>query len=470
MADRYLFIIFGALGDLARHKLLPSLHRVISESDTGGEPILLGVASRELDDEGYRRWAQGALEDAGVAECAKWCDEHVYYQQVGRQPTTLGSLSDKIAAIEADHHLPGNRVLYLALPPPVAPGIVTSLSKAGLNRSPGWTRLVIEKPFGHDLDSAHELNDLIHRNFEEHQVYRIDHYLGKETVRNLLVFRFANLLFEANWSRDRIEAVEITVAESKGIGSRANYYESAGVVRDMVQNHLTQLLTLVAMEAPSSLKPEAIRNAKVQVLDAIRPIDPDQVTFGQYVAGTIDGEPVCGYLDEEGIPGSSKTPTFVNLKLEIDNWRWQGVPFYLRTGKRLPQKATHIAIHFRRPPVCLFDGMSDARNQHQNVIVLILQPNEGFEVHFDVKAPGESLGLVAKQLRFLYSEEFTDLPDAYQTLIVDIIEGDQTLFVRADEVEASWRLYQPLLDSALAPLAYAAGTWGPHGAGPIVAF
>jgi glucose-6-phosphate 1-dehydrogenase len=477
MTQPHLFVIYGGTGDLARRKLLPSMYQIMVESGRAEESVLLGVSSRDLDDDAYRAFARKALSEAGIDDVDIWCDQRVYFQQVGRDEG-LGGLADKIASIETIHRLPGNRVFYLALPPTAVPGVATALSKAGLSQSPGWTRVVVEKPFGRDLESARSLNGLIHRHFNESQIYRIDHYLGKETVRNLLAFRFANMLFESSWNRDRVDAIEITVAESLGIGGRATYYDDAGVIRDMLQNHLTQLLALVAMEAPHSFEPEAIRDAKVQLLDAIRHIDLDELTLGQYGAGQIDDVPVPGYREEERVPSDSDTPTYISLRIDIDNWRWQGVPFYLRTGKRLPAKSSQIVIRFRPPPICLFHGKRDKCVEHQNLIKLIIQPNEGFEVAFDVKTPGDALSLVEKQLRFTYADAFDPLPDAYQTLLLDIIQGDQTLFVRADEVEASWRLYDPVLEAAERghPLTtYAAGTWGPSGrhtpiqwaAGPI---
>lgn len=466
MTEPHLFVIYGGTGDLTSRKLLPSMYQIMAESGIADKSVLLGISSKDMDDAGYRDFARKSLGNAGIDDIDPWCDERVYFQQVPRGEQSLGSLADKIAAIETKHRLPGNRVFYLALPPAASPDVITGLSKAGLSQSPGWTRVVIEKPFGRDLASAVALNDLVHRHFDESQIYRIDHYLGKETVRNLLAFRFANMLFESSWDRDRVDAIEITVAESLGIGSRSAYYDSAGVIRDMLQNHLTQLLALVAMEAPHSFEAEAIRDAKVQLLNAVRSIDLEELTLGQYGPGEADGVPVPGYRDEDQVPDDSTTPTYVSLRIDIDNWRWQGVPFYLRTGKRMPNKSSQIVIRFRPPPICLFHGKRDQCEEHQNIIKLILQPNEGFEVLFDVKSPGEALHLVEKQLRFTYADEFDRLPDAYQTLLFDIIQGDQTLFVRADEVEASWRLYDPLLTAAASdhPLdIYPAGTWGPSG-------
>ncbi len=477
MPEPHLFVIYGGTGDLTSRKLLPSLYQIMDESGMSDKVVLLGVGSKDHDDAEYRNFARKSLGEAGLTNVDAWCDERVYYQRVERGESTLSGLADKIAAIETAHHLPGNRVFYLAMPPTAFEGVIVSLSKAGLNQSPGWTRLVIEKPFGHDLRSAEDLNKVVHRHFNERQIYRIDHYLGKETVRNLLAFRFANALFESSWNRDRVDAVEITVAESLGIGSRATYYDNSGVIRDMLQNHLTQLLALVAMEAPHSFDAEAIRDEKVSLLNAIRSIDLDEVTLGQYGPGVFDGARVNGYREEESVPDGSRTPTYVSLKIEVDNWRWQGVPFYLRTGKRMPAKSSQIVVRFRPPPICLFHGKRDECVEHQNIIKLILQPNEGFEVHFDVKSPGETLKLTQKQLRFMYADEFDRLPDAYQTLLFDIMQGDQTLFVRADEVEASWRLFDPVIEAAADhPLhEYAAGTWGPEGrhmpiewaAGPI---
>jgi len=462
--DRHLFVIHGGTGDLARRKLLPSLHRIMTTNDTScGCVALLGVGSTPLDDVTYRDWAHQALQESGISDegLAAWCDHTVFYQQIPRGADDLGGLADRIAEIEALLDLPGNRVFHLALPPVALPAIVLALGSAALNTSPGWTRLIVEKPFGHDLDSAHELNHLLHRYYTEEQIYRIDHYLGKETVQNLLAFRFANPLFEWSWNRDRIAAVEITVAEDLGIGSRAGYYDRTGAVRDMVQNHLTQLVTLVAMEAPTSFAADSIRTEKVQVLEAVRAIDLSEVVLGQYAAGDVAGSAAPGYVEETGVPPDSRTATFAGLKLWIDTWRWSGVPFYLRTGKRLPRKTTQIVITFRQPPVCLFHGIADECKAHRNVVLLILQPDEGFEVRFDVKAPGEALQLDSWPLRFGYGEAFESLPDAYQTLLLDVMEGDQTLFVRADEVEASWRLYTPILEAELPLHPYPAGTWGP---------
>jgi glucose-6-phosphate 1-dehydrogenase len=457
----HVFVIMGATGDLTQRKLIPALYRIMSEGGADDRTHLLGVGPSDLSDEQFRDMAAESLDEAGYGSdaAASFCDR-IFYQKVDRGTSDLVPVAERIAVIESEYDLPGNRVFYLALPPAVFGPTIERLGEAGLNRSQGWTRLVIEKPFGTSLASAQALNRLVHRHFDESQVYRIDHYLGKETVQNLLTFRFANPIFENSWNRDRLEAIEITVAESLGVEERAGYYESAGVVRDMVQNHLTQLLIGVAMEAPSGTGADAIRDQKIHVLDAVKPIEPGNVVFARYKAGSIDGEPVPGYLDEPGVAPDSITPTFVGLRMYIDSWRWEGVPFYLRTGKRLPRRTTQIAATFKRAPICIVHGRSDDCPIAPNVVVLTLQPDEGFEVRFEVKTPGSD-GVVSKALAFDYEAEFDVIPPAYQTLLTDVIEGDQTLFVRADEVEASWRLWDPVIayENEIHP--YRAGTWGP---------
>jgi glucose-6-phosphate 1-dehydrogenase len=372
-------------------------------------------------------------------------------------------LAARVASLEDEYGLRGNRVFYMALPPQVLPDAVEGLGEAGLNRSAGWVRLVIEKPFGRDLESARDLNGLVHRYFAEEQVFRIDHYLGKETVQNLLVFRFANALFESSWNRDRIKHVQITVAEDLGVGTRAGYYDRSGALRDMVQSHLAQVFTLIAMEPPAAFEARAIRDEKVKVLQSIIEVARESVVFGRYTAGDIDGREVPGYHQEDGVEADSMTETFVGLRLDVDNWRWQGIPFYLRTGKRLARRLTQIVVTFREPPVCFFDHKGSCE-VHSNVLVITLQPDEGFQLLFDVKAPEDQLRLETRPFRFSYREAFGELPSAYETLIFDVLTGDQTLFVRGDEVEESWRLFTPLLDAGIEVHPYEAGTWGPEDA------
>jgi glucose-6-phosphate 1-dehydrogenase len=464
--DRNVFVIFGGTGDLARRKLIPALYDLITSQGAADRCILLGVASRDLDDDDYRAWTRGALRDMGIDDdgLKPWCDENVFYQRLGRGFGSFDALRSRIESIEAQRDFPGNRIFYLALPPAVFPSTVAGLGEVELNESPGWTRLVIEKPIGDDLESALVLNGLVHDYFEESQVYRIDHYLGKETVQNLLAFRFSNPMFESVWNRDRVESVEITVAEDLGIGSRAGYYESAGAIRDMVQNHLTQLLALVAMEPPISFDAEQIRNEKVKVIEAIAPIRQESVVFGQYESGSVDGVDALGYQEEDGVDEDSYTATFVGIELRIDTWRWQGVPFYLRTGKRLPKRLTEIAVTFQRPPLCIIHGRRDSCVVEPNILLITLQPDEGFALRFNVKAPGDTVELDSQALSFSHDNVYGRLPEAYETLILDVMEGDQTLFVRSDEVEASWRIYDPLLDYRPKPHLYEAGTWGPGAA------
>ncbi len=457
-----LFVIIGGTGDLTRRKLLPAIADMAEKNGWQDRFHVLAVGRSEQDDETYRTWAREGLMLAGLApeSMAAWCDTSIHYVSYADEAGGWQAVADKITAIESANDLPGNRAFYLAIPPRVFPPAIEGLAGVGLNRSPGFTRLVIEKPFGKSLESARSLNEIVHASFQEHQVYRIDHYLGKETVQNLLVFRFANALFENSWNRSLVRSVEITVGEHLGLGSRAGYYDQAGAFRDMIQNHVTQVLTLVAMEPPAKLDADSIRDEKVKVLRSIVPIAVDDVVFGQYAGGTIEDEMVAGYLDEAGVAEGSITETAVSLRLFIDNWRWQGVPFYLRTGKRFPERLTYIVVRFREPPVRLFelDGASDV---HSDAIVITLQPNEGFELLFDVKAPHQDMRLQTVPLDFRYSEAFGQLPGAYETLIEDVVLGDQTLFVRSDEVEAAWSLYQPILDNPPIPEPYAAGTWGP---------
>jgi glucose-6-phosphate 1-dehydrogenase len=463
-SDPHLFVILGATGDLARRKLLPALYHLARQEVLGTRHAVLGVSrDSNLDDEAFRRWAREGLQEAGFSddELAIWCDRQLHYQGLGKGGNgQYQMLAKRVVEIEKHHGLPGNRVFYLALPPGAFPTTISGLGDAGLHHSPGWTRLVIEKPFGRDLESARQLNELAHRHFHESQLYRIDHYLGKETVQNLLVFRFANAMFESLWNRDRVANVQITVSENLGVEDRAGYYDRVGALRDMVQNHLTQLLSLIGMEVPIAFDADAVRYEKVKLLRSLAPIRAQDVVLGQYARGNVNGEEVPDYHEEPGVVAGSRTETFVAMRLSINTWRWQGVPFYIRTGKRMTRRVTQITVTFRHPPVCLFESMGGCE-MRPNVLVLTLQPDEGFALCIDVKVPGEPFELRTLPLDFQYQQAFGSIPDAYETLLLDVLQGDQTLFVHADETEAAWQLYTPLLEHDLQIHSYSAGSWGP---------
>jgi glucose-6-phosphate 1-dehydrogenase len=468
-------VVFGATGDLARRKILPALWRLHARGVTAAGCAIVGT-SRDLgvDDARFRALAVESVRavhtSADEAAVRAWADRWLHFQAAAKD---LAPLLTRVEEVERALELSGNRSFYLSLPPAAFPQTVEHLGSCGLTKGPGWKRLVIEKPFGRDLASARELNALVHRHFDEDEVYRIDHYLGKETVQNLLVFRFANAMFESVWDRDHVESVMITVAEELGVEERAGYYETAGALRDMVQSHLTQLMTLVAMEVPAAMDAASIRAEKLKVLRSVRPLAPDDAVLGQYEPGRVD-EPggrardVPGYREEPGVAPDSRTETFVALALHVENWRWQGVPFYLRTGKRMPRRLTEIEIKFRRAPVWMFRAGAASpegpgTELHRNTLLMTLQPDEGFSLYFDVKAPGDPFRIRRLPLHFRYAEEFDDdLPEAYETLVRDVLAGDQTLFVHAAEVEASWALYAPLLDGRRAVYPYPAGSWGPN--------
>jgi glucose-6-phosphate 1-dehydrogenase len=465
----YLFVIVGGTGDLARRKLLPAFYRLMNDGELTARGRVLGVARQELSDEQYRKEMAAALRKGGLdGDVDEWCRTHLFYHSLAEpSKEAYAALSARIDAIERDEDLPANRVFYLSIPPEVFDDTIVGLGESGLNRSDGWTRLVIEKPFGNDLESARRLNSLVHTYFDESQIFRIDHYLGKETVQNLLAFRFANPLFESVWNRDRVERVEIVVAEELGVEGRAGYYEGAGALRDMIQNHLTQLMTLIAMEVPARFDAESIRYEKIKVLRSIDPIGTHDVIFGQYGEGEIDGESVPAYRQEQGVRANSATETFAAVKLRVTNWRWEGVPFVLRTGKRLPRRLSQIAVVFRKPPIRLFES-AQCEEVHPNVLLITIQPDEGFSLGFEVKVPGEGYVLRKQHLHFRYDQSFGRLPEAYETLLVDIIGGDQTLFVHAEETERSWELYTPLLERRISVKQYPAGTWGPESADELL--
>jgi glucose-6-phosphate 1-dehydrogenase len=457
----YLMIVIGGTGDLARKGLLPALCRV--KYNRFADFYLLGVGTgRVHNDETYRDFVYRALVESGDADrISRDSLDWIFYQAVGAgRLDDYKHLAERLIGIETKFQLEENRIFYLATPPNVFSNSIQNLGELGLNLSKGETKLVIEKPFGQDFNSACELNQIVHKFFEESQIYRIDHYLGKETVQNLLAFRFSNAMFESLWNRDRVERVEITVAETIGVEHRAGYYDKVGAMRDMIQNHLTQLLTLVAMEVPTTLESEGVRHEKVKVIKAISPITPADVVYGQYTKGTVDGVEVVGYTEEPNIPSSSQTETYAAVRLNISNWRWQGVPFILRTGKRLYRGISEIGITFRKPPVSVFRAFN-INDIDANKLIITLQPGEGFDLRFKVKQPGEPYKLLTQSLQYKYPQMLGGMPGAYETLILDVVSGDQTLFVRADEAEASWELYTPLLSMQNPVYKYASGTWGP---------
>ena len=471
--EPHLFVILGATGDLTRRKLLPALFhlRTFGELEKRNT-LIVGAAQPQMSEEAFRLWAYEGLNKSvarNAPDLRRWCEEYLYYHTVrqgGAEDYEL--LAKYIRQLEIARDLPENRIFYLALPPTAVPTAVEQLSRASLLKSRGWVRVVFEKPFGHDFRSARALNTLLHRYLDESQIYRIDHYLGKETVQNLLAFRFANPIFESLWNRDSVECVQLMVAEDIGVEHRGAYYQEAGALRDMVQNHLTQLVTVVAMEVPVSFDAEAIQAEKLKVLHSIPPIDPHEVVFGQYRAWEVAGQRIPGYREEKGVSPDSLTETFVALKMEIHNWRWRGVPFYLRTGKRLPRKITQVAVVFRPAPTLVFRTL-DPSSLDPNQLVITLQPSEGFALGFSVKTPGRPFSFTNRALQFDYKQAFGgELPEAYETLLRDVMIGDQTLFVTADFTETAWRLYDPLLAGKREPAIYTAGTWGPSEADQLL--
>ncbi|MCS7337690.1 MAG: glucose-6-phosphate dehydrogenase [Verrucomicrobiae bacterium] len=480
------FVIFGASGDLTSRKLVPALYSLHRHGRLPSPFRVLGCARRAKSDESWRaelREALGRSHRAQPVDAGAWetfAGSVFYCQGDLAEPGTYARLRERIAE-SSDARLTRNLLFYLATPPDQFGIVVEQLYRSGLIRDESVgsrTRVVVEKPLGHDLVSARRLNELLSRYLGESQILRIDHYLGKETVQNIVVLRFANALFERVWSRDVVDHVQITVAESSGVGTRGAYYEQAGALRDMVQNHLLQVLALVAMEPPVSLEAEAIRDEKVKLLRSVRPIMPEEigrcVARGQYTAGVVSGRAQCGYRQEAGVNPGSSVETFAALRLFVDNWRWAGVPFYLRTGKCLPIDASEVWIQFRRAPEVLFTARCGPRLD-ANALVLRLQPGEGVTLLVNGKVPGLELVLRTVRVQFKYAAEFgAYTPEAYERLLLDAMSGDTTLFLRADEVEAAWQIVDPVLRAwADKPLSesefYPAGTWGPASAEELIA-
>jgi glucose-6-phosphate 1-dehydrogenase len=465
-------VIFGASGDLTQRKLVPALHTLSCRELLSPNVCVLGVSRTEYSDEAFRdRLREGVMDysraQAGPQICDKWptfAERYSYMPGDLDDDETYRRLQERLDQIKHELGTEGNVLFYLAVPPVLYPIIVEHLGRAGLDSSDaGWRRIIVEKPFGHDLESARRLNDQIHAVFEENQVYRIDHYLGKETVQNIMTFRFANAIFEPLWNRNYIDHVQITVAEDVGVGHRAGYYEKAGVLRDMFQNHLMQLLTLTALEPPIDFEANALRDEKVKVLQAIPSIA--ESVRGQYQR----------YRDEPEVDADSTTATYAALKLHVNNWRWRGVPFYLRSGKRLKTKTTEISIQFKCVPHLMFP-IERGEDITANVLSLCLQPDESIHLRFEAKEPGAGMQTRSVDMEFHYAKNFGagTLPDAYERLLLDALQGDASLFARADEIEMAWALIDPVLAQWQSPdapplAAYEPGSWGPAEAQALLA-
>ncbi len=473
-------VIFGGSGDLTRRKLVPALYNLSRERHIPGGFTILGLSRSPMGDEDYRRrlleWVDKS-EEGIHSDSASWdpFSQGIHYLATDfHDPATYPRIKASLLQFDRERGTSGNRIYYLATAPSDYVDIIRNLGAAGMAREHhdgnGWVRIIVEKPFGQDMSSAHSLNHEVNAVFKEDQVYRIDHYLGKETVQNLLVFRFANGLFEPVWNRQYIDNVQITAAENIGVGTRGAYYEEAGALRDMIQNHIMQLLTLVAMEPPPDFEPNSVRDEKAKVLRSIRPYSPEEVdqvsVRAQYGAGFIGGKPVPAYREENGVSAQSNTETFAAIRFTIDNWRWAGVPFYVRTGKNLPKRATEIAILFRRTPHFIF-RQSTAEGVDSNVLALRIQPDEGITLKFVAKLPGQTLDMRSVNMDFRYGSTFgIHLASAYERLLLDCMLGDPTLFDRADSVESAWSLVQPFLDAWAAKGSdsipkYDSGSWGP---------
>ena len=480
VAPPAVLVIFGASGDLTSRKLLPALAGLALRGALPGAFGVVGVARTELDDEGFRQHTLAATPEA--AESPLWAALVGGFRYVAGEyedPETFKRLEHVLEEIDAARGTGGSRLYYLATPPSTFPAVAAALGRAGLNRpatEDGFVRVVVEKPYGRDLRSAEALDEALHDVFGEDQIYRIDHYLGKETVQNLLAFRFANTIFEPVWNRRYIDHIQITAAESEGVGRRGGFYEEAGALRDIVQNHVMQVLSLVLMEPPVSMDADGIRDEKVKALKAVEIPTPEdvmvEVVRGRYTEGWIEGEEVRGYRQEEGVDPRSQVETFVALRLWIDNWRWAGVPVYIRAGKRLPKRVTEVALQFKPVPHLPFRPWQ-AQGLEPNALLLRIQPDEGITLRFGAKVPGPVFAVRSVSMEMLYGSAFSEMTaDAYERLLLDALLGDQTLFIRSDEVMQAWRIVEPLLETweneAVVLTRYPAGTLGPKEADHLI--
>jgi glucose-6-phosphate 1-dehydrogenase len=483
--DPVTLVIFGGGGDLAHRKLLPALYNLHLDALLPPRTAIVGVGRPTLSDDQYREFAKDGIVHFSrrPIDDAAWrifAESLFFVSGALEDPAMFAALGSRLDIVEHERGLPGNRIYYLAVPPPMFAPITEQLARARfVAPSPAepFSRLIVEKPIGRDLASAQAINDAIAKVFEERQIYRIDHYLGKETVQNILVLRFANSIFEPLFNQKYVDHVQITVAEEEGVGTRASYYEQAGALRDMVQNHMLQLLALVGMEPPHSLDADAVRNEKLELLQSLQAIRGEtvdaQVVRAQYTAGFVLGKPVPGYRDEPKVNKASRTDTFVALQMYIDNWRWAGVPFFLRTGKRLPKRASEISVQLKEVPPILFNSDRSAALD-SNVLALRIQPDEGFALGINSKIPGPRVRVYPVKMDFRYSSTFgATSPEAYERLLLDVMAGDPTLFMRRDAVETAWRWVMPILERwderANEPLAtYAAGEWGPPEADRLI--
>ncbi len=485
--DPATIVIFGGSGDLAKRKLVPALFELACEGQLSKGTCLVGFARTGESDESYRAEMKAAVLEFARKQPVdeeKWkafAANLFFFRGDLNQPRSFADLKTRLETIDQERGIAGNRLFYLAIPPSMIGVVVRNLGETGLvykvDGGP-WSRVIVEKPFGRDLATARALNEELSHVFRERQIFRIDHYLGKETTQNILVFRLGNGIFEPLWNRRYVEHVQITVAESIGVENRGRFYEEAGVLRDIIQNHVLQLLCLVAMEPPVAFDPNSVRDEKVKVLRCIRPQTPEEImrdtVRGQYAAGAIDGQPVPGYRAEKDVNPMSLRETYAAWKVQIENWRWAGVPFYLRAGKRLAKRVTEIAIQFKTQPIALFRQVGVMR-QEPNALILRIQPDEGIALKFGAKEPGPTMKVDPVTMDFRYSEFFgASQPEAYERLLMDAMHGDSTLFARRDEVEAAWEHVTPLLDAwrdnpPLDHPNYEAGTWGPDAAVALLA-